>query len=127
MDAEKLTNAYVKLRAARKALADEFNEADGALKEKQERLEVEMLRFMQESGTESVRTASGTFYRQENMFPSASDWDALYRWIKENDTFEALERRVKKGFVKEYMDANEGQVPPGISVHREYVARVRRA
>jgi hypothetical protein len=127
MDANKLTNAYVKLRDARKKLADEFNEVDGGLKQKQERLEAEMLRFMTESGVDSVRTPAGTFYRQENMFPSASDWEAFYSWIKKNDAFEALERRVKKGFVKEFMDANSGEVPPGISVHREYVARVRRA
>lgn len=127
MNAEKLTRAYVNLRDARKQLLDEFNVADRELKEKQERIEAEMLRFMQESDVDSVRTAAGTFYRQENMTPSASDWEALYDWIKKHDAFEALERRVKKGFVKEYMAENDGELPPGISVYREYVARVRRA
>lgn len=127
MDVNKLTAAYVNLREARKQLAAKFQEDDEALKSKQALIEAEMLRFMNDSQMDSVKTAAGTFYRQETLRPSASDWDAFYAWIKQNDAFEALERRVKKDFVKNYMDEHDGELPPGVSVYREYVARVRRA
>jgi hypothetical protein len=127
MDVNKLTAAYVNLRDARKKLADEFKEKDGELKDKQEVIEAEMLRFMNDSNMDSVKTPAGTFYRQENLRPSASDWDVFYAWIKDNDAFEALERRVKKDFVKNFMEENKGELPPGVSVYREFVARVRRA
>lgn len=122
-----MTKAYVKIRDARTELKRDFEEKDSALKAKLERIEAEMLKFLQENNTDSVKTANGTFYRQEEITPTGSDWDALYRWISENDAFDALERRIKKGFVKEYMETHEGGVPPGVSVYREYVVRVRRS
>lgn len=127
MDINLLTKAHINIRAARSALSKEFDKADGELKAKQTRLEAEMLRFLQANNTDSVRTESGTFYRQEELTPSASDWDALYSWIAENDAFDALEKRIKKTFVKDYMETNDGAIPPGVSVYREYVVRVRRA
>lgn len=127
MNMNKLVRAHIAIRDRRKELTDSFNMTDRELKQKQERLEAEMLRFMQESGTESIRTDSGTVYQQETVKPAASDWNAFYDWVKQNDAFDALERRIKATFVKEFMEENDGETPPGVSVHREYVARVRRA
>lgn len=127
MDINKLTSVHLKIRDARSDLKRKFEEEDRKLKIKQERIENEMLRFLQDSNTDSVRTESGTFYRQEEITPTGSDWDAFYRWVRENDAFDALERRIKKTFVKEYMETHEGGIPPGVSVYREYVVRVRRS
>lgn len=127
MDISTLTKAYVKIRDARGVLKKQYEEEDIKLKAKLERLEAEMLRFLQENNTDSVKTVHGTFYRQEEITPTGADWDALYRWIADNDAFDALERRIKKGFIKEYMETHEGGVPPGVSVYREYVVRVRRS
>lgn len=127
MDLNKLTKAYVAIRDARGQLKKAFDAEDKALKDKQDKLEKAMLAHLNSTNTDSVRTESGTFYRQEEITPSGADWNALYRWIVENDAFDALERRIKKTFVKEYMEANEGAIPPGVNVYREYVARVRRS
>lgn len=127
MDISTLTKAYVKIRDARGVLKKQYEEEDIKLKAKLERLEAEMLRFLQENNTDSVKTVHGTFYRQEEITPTGADWDALYKWIAQNDAFDALERRIKKGFIKEYMETHEGGVPPGVSVYREYVVRVRRS
>jgi hypothetical protein len=127
MDMATLVKAHVAIRDKREELTKEFNQTDKDLKEKQERLEAEMLRFMQESGSDSIRTEAGTIYRQESVKPAASDWAAFYDWVKQHDAFDALEKRIKAKFVKDYMDENDGETPPGVSVHRSYVARVRRA
>ena len=127
MDLNKLVRVHIKIRDARTKLSEEFKASDAELKASQERIEGELLRTLQEQSVDSMRTEAGTFYRQEEIKPSAYDWDAFYKWIAENDAFDALERRVKKDFVKAYMADQEGGLPPGISVHREYVARVRRA
>jgi hypothetical protein len=127
MDTNALTKTYVKIRDARTALKRKFDEEDGKLKAKLERLEGAMLKFLQESGIDSAKTENGTFYRQEEITPTGSDWDRFYQWIAENDAFDALERRIKKTFVKEYMETHEGAIPPGVTVYREYVVRVRRS
>ena len=126
-DANALTNAYIRIREARHTLKQEFEKADRELHAKQDRLEAEMLRVLQTNNMESIKTEAGTFYRQEEVTPRGDDWEELYKWIAEHDAFDALERRIKRTFVKEYMDANEGAVPPGVSVFREYVVRVRRS
>ena len=127
IDANAITKAYVRMRDARAELKKTFDLADRDLKAKQERLEAEMLRILHESNCESINTESGTFYRQEDMIPSGSDWEAFYAWVTEHQAFDALERRIKKTFIREYMESHEGRLPPGVSVFREYVARVRRS
>lgn len=126
MDLNRVTKAYVAIRDERSKIKKAYDTEDIALKEKLTLLEGVMLSHLNDSGTESVRTANGTFYKTEELKPSGSDWQAFYDWIKENDAFEALERRIKRDFIKEHMDTHEGQLPPGVSVHREFVVRVRR-
>ena len=127
VDANALTRAYVKIRDARAELKKAFDAEDHALKAKLERLEAEMLRVLNETNTESVATDSGTFYRQENMTPSGADWDTFYRWVGEHQAFDALEKRIKKTFVQDWMDEHDGTPPPGVNVYREFVVRVRRS
>jgi hypothetical protein len=126
LDLGKITKAHINIRDARNQLRKQYEEADTELKAAQAKLEGVMLDHLNNHGMESVRTEAGTFYRQEEITPSASDWNALYDWIKDNDAWDALERRIKKTFVKEYQEAHNGGLPPGISVYREYVVRVRR-
>lgn len=127
MDYNRLTKAYLNIRAARSALRKKFDQEDGALKENLKTIEAQMLKHLNDSGLESARTDVGTFYRQESLKPAASDWQAFYGWIKEEDAFDALERRIKATFIKEYMEDNDGALPPGVSVHREYDVRVRKS
>lgn len=126
LDLAKITQAHINIRDARRQLKTQFDEADADLKKAQVKLENAMLDHLNKHGMESVRTEYGTFYRQEEITPSAGDWQALYDWIKEHDAWDALERRIKKTFIKEYQEAHSGGLPPGVSVFREWVVRVRR-
>lgn len=125
-DMNEISKAYIALRDARRQLKSQFDAEDAKLKSGLEQLEAIMLNHLNTSGSESVRTDNGTFYRQEQITPSASDWQLVYDWIKEHDAWDLLERRVKVGFVKEFQEAHDGALPPGISVYREYVVRVKR-
>lgn len=127
MDVNKLTKVYVKIRDARSEAKRAFEEEDNKLKAKLELLEGQMLKFLLDSKTDSVKTVAGTFYKQEEITPSGSDWQAFYQWVGDNDAYDFLEKRIKKTSIKEYMDMNEGGIPPGVSVHREWVVRVRRS
>lgn len=126
IDLNKVTKAYLRLREKRDELRREYTEADNALKAKQELLEASALSFLNDTGQESARTTSGTVYKQEDIIPTGSDWERFYTFVAENDAFDALERRIKKGFVADYMKDHEGAPPPGVSVLRRYVVRVRR-
>lgn len=126
MDINALARAHIRLRDARASLRRDYETQDDELKQKQNVIEAQMLKLMLDSNVSSVRTDSGTFYKQEQMIPIGSDWEVFYNWIAKNQAFDALERRVKRTFVQEYMEEHNGEPPPGISVLRENVVRVRR-
>lgn len=127
MDNQKIVKAYLNLRDARTTLKREFEDKDKDLKGKQEKLEGLLLKFLSENNMDSVKTSNGTFYRQEEITPTGADWHAFYEWVRENDAFDFLERRIKKTAISDYMETHEGGLPPGVSVYREYVVRVRRS
>lgn len=130
MDVAKITKAYVAIRDKRAEIKKAFDEEYSSLGEKLARLEAELLRLMQDQKSDAIRTEFGTVYRQEEVKPSCSDWAALDAWEKTNPHINAsdiLEKRVSKKFVTEYMENNDGALPPGVSIYREYVVRVRRS
>lgn len=126
LDLDRIVAAHLKIRSARTALSKKFDDDDEVLEIQQKKLEAVLLNHLNATKTQTVRTESGTFFRQEEIKPSCADWDAYYKWIAENNTFEGLEKRVTKTFIKSFMDENDGALPPGISVHKEFVVRVRR-
>lgn len=127
MDIDEMVDVYQRIHEARRELKHKFDEEDRALKADEESIKLALLGFMQKSGLKSVKTNHGTAYQQEDVIPTGSDWHAFYDWVRENNAFDALERRIKKTFVKEYMENNEGAVPPGVSVLRELTVRIRRS
>lgn len=126
MDLSKIVRTYIKMRDTLTAERRAFEEKEREIKEQMKVLENAMLQQLNTTNVESLRTSEGTVYRTKEIIPSGSDWDAFYAWIAKNNEFEALERRIKRTFIKDYMDANDGALPPGVSVHSEFVARVRR-
>lgn len=127
LDLTRVTKAFLNIREARAELRKQYEEKDSDLQQSQAKLEAVMLDHLNKHGMDAVRTEVGTFYRQEDIKPSASDWEMVYRWVKDHDAWDLLERRLKKTFISEYMEAHDGAMPPGVSVHRQYVVRVRKA
>lgn len=124
---DQVVQAYNAIRDARTARRRAWEEKDLELEEDQRTLKVHMLDLLNKTGAKSIATDAGTVYRSLKVKPSAADWTAIYDWIAQNpDRFELLEKRLKSTFVKEFMEENEGQAPPGVNVHREYEVSVRR-
>lgn len=124
MDYSRITRAHLKIGAARKALKAEYDAADKELKTQQESLEGVMLGFLNDSNQDSSTNEFGKFSRKEDLKPSAEDWPTIYDWIKENDAWELLHKRLGKTFVEKYAEENKGALPPGVKVFREYVLHV---
>jgi hypothetical protein len=123
---EKITRVFIKMRDKRSKLKQEFEAADKEIKDQQEQLEQFLLKTMRDMGVESVRTPVGTIYQTETMVPQGSDWTAFYAWVKENNAFDFIFRRIKADAVKDYMEQNGGEVPPGVSVYSQLGVRIRR-
>lgn len=123
---EKVVKVYLKIRDAKAALTREFEEKAAKLDADMEKIENHLLNFLNVHKMDSAKAGAATFYKQEEIKPAAADWDTIWTWIMKNDAFEMMERRLKKTFIKEYMETHKGKIPPGVTVHREFVVRVRR-
>lgn len=121
----KLVKIYTKIRDARKALSAEFDKADTDLKLQLERVATEMKSRCLSSGQTGFKTEFGTVFIAENLMIGCADWQMFGEWLKDKDPLHYMENRIKKTAVKEYMDANNGELPPGVIVTKESEARVR--
>lgn len=126
-DLDRVAQAYNAIRDARTAKRHAWEADDLLLEEQQTKLKVFLLSQLNALGAKSVATSSGTIYRAEKLKPSAADWGAVWRWMIDNDGMDLLERRLKTTFIKDYMEANDGALPAGVNIHREYDVVVRRS
>jgi hypothetical protein len=127
MDTDILTKTWIAIDDERKRMNKEARSRDEELKAKQDKIGAVLLAFLDLNNGESHRTKYGSFRRELDVVPVGIDWQELYDWIKDTDAFDALERRIKKTFLKEYMESHHGALPSGIlSVNREYVLRITR-
>lgn len=128
LDMAQIASAYINIRNAKHEAQKEADAKIFEFDEKLKRLEGVVLGHMVSHGIDNIKTEAGTFYKQEQVKPNIVDDKAFYDWVQAtNAAGEALERRVKVGFVKDFMDNHDGLPPPGIAVSREHVVRVRKA
>lgn len=123
---DKLVNAYITLRDKRKELKDEYESKDSVLKSQMERIEVELLKNLDEAGATSLNTGEGTAYISSETRASCGDWAALYSVIQQTGRFDFLERRVSSKAIAQYLEET-GDLPPGVTISSERVVRVRRS
>lgn len=124
-NAERVVMAYNKIKAQRDAFVRLTEEQVDKYDARLEKLSSHLLGVLNRQGQQSFRAAGKTVYRHEDITPSASDWGAIYRWIETNQAWDMLERRIKKTFITAYMEAHKGGIPPGVSVMRKFVAKIK--
>lgn len=123
---EELVGKYVELRDKKKAIDDEAKSKTERITAVMDKIESILLLSFQTSGTESVRTAAGTAYKQTRTSAGVADWPAVLEFIKENQLWDMLERRVAKAVVEQYKEEH-GELPPGVNYRSEVVVNVRRS
>jgi hypothetical protein len=125
-DAESLVSAYINIRDERDRI---INQQKQALKELELQLEAvskALLEICKENKLDGFRTDFGTVSQITKTEYWTNDWDSLYKFIKENDAFHLLHKRVNQSGMKEFLDENPDLHPAGLNVDQEYSIRVTR-
>lgn len=123
----KLVEAFANIKAARTAAKREWEKRDIELEEQLIKVRSAIHNVLNATGASSIVTDYGTAFRRQAIKPSVSDWGALYDWATQDPgRLEIMEKRVKASFVKDFMDENDGALPPGVNVHREFEVVVRK-
>ncbi|MDF1853690.1 MAG: hypothetical protein P1U85_22845 [Verrucomicrobiales bacterium] len=125
-DLDRLVSVYVKIRDKKTELAAEFNEKEKDLDAKLDKIKAALLEHCKATGTESVKTASGTFWRSQKKRFWTSDWEAMSRFIVDNEAVDLLEKRISQGNMRQFLEENPELHPPGLNADNEYTITVRR-
>jgi hypothetical protein len=123
---DRLTKAYIKIRDKRSELRKAYEAEDSVLKEKLDTIQSALLDYCKDHNVDSVRTPNGLFYRTTSTRYWTSDWEAMNRFILENELPEFYEKRLNQGVVREFLEENPETVPPGLNTTSEYSIRVRK-
>lgn len=102
---------------------DELKRKLKVLEEKYNLKEAEVDAAMKKQGTE---LASGTAYQTERVieeYPTVKDWNKLYAYIKRNNAWDLLQRRVG---TKAWKDRRAKRPVPGIESFRKYRIKLKK-
>lgn len=116
---------YMKLRDQKAAIEAETKERVADLKAKMEKLEAYLKAQMDAQGLTSFKSDYGTAFLTTTDYANVADWDAVIRFIRDNEAYDMLEKRVSKIAVRGYIEANKA-VPPGITYGTKLEVNIRK-
>jgi hypothetical protein len=125
-DAESLVSAYINIRDERDKIISQQKQALKELELQLEAVSKALLEICKENKLDGFRTDFGTVSQITKTEYWTNDWDSLYKFIKENDAFHLLHKRVNQSGMKEFLDENPDLHPAGLNVDQEYSIRVTR-
>lgn len=82
--------------------------------------------FLEQSGSESIKTTLGTCYASSRTTASVADPKAFMDHVIATKDFDLLDRRANATAVKEYVKEHNGQTPPGVNISTMKTLGVRR-
>lgn len=109
-----VVDAYISIRAQRLQLDRQAAE----VKEQEETLKEHLISSFRTSGTTALGGQAGLVKMTKTIEPDPTNWDELYIYIKANDAWELLHKRVGSQAVKERWEA--GEEIPGIGRREVY-------
>ena len=116
---------YMKLRDQKAAIEAEIKERVADLKGKMEKLEAYLKTQMDAQGLTSFKSDYGTAFLTTTDYANVADWDAVIGFIRDNEAYDMLEKRVSKIAVRGYIEANKA-VPPGITYGTKLEVNIRK-
>lgn len=123
--AEKLIAAYLKIRGEKQQKDAAHKEVMREYDERLKKLEAALHIKMHAENVKALPTDAGTAYTSTVEQATVTDMAALLNYIRDNEAWHLLEKRVSKIGVREILDANE-PLPPGVNWYTTTSINVRK-
>lgn len=127
VSAEELAKIYLKIRNAKEEVVERHKQELAEYNEQLDALSEEMLEMCKTLDVSSMRTNEGTIIRKVTSRYATTDWDSLYKFIKEHDAYGLLEQRLHQTNTKQFLEENPNLLPPGLWADSKYTIVVRRS
>ena len=125
-DINAVVEHYVKLRDHKALLDAEHKARVAEIDAQMKNAEAFLLGHLNETGLDRMGTSTGTVYVTVKTMPSIKDRSALTDYIKATGQIELLQMRVSSTAVKEFLEHNNNQLPPGVDITTAREVSVRR-
>lgn len=116
---------YMKLRDQKAAAEARVKDEVSTIKAKLDKLEAFLKTQMDAQGLTSFKSDHGTAFLTTTDYANVADWNAVLDFIRDNDAFDMLEKRVSKIAVRGYIETNKA-VPPGITYGTKLEVNIRK-
>ena len=116
---------YMKLREQKAVVEAEIKERVDAIKADMTKLEAFLKAKLDADGLTSFKTEYGTAFLTTTDFANVENWDAVLRFIREEEAYDMLEKRVSKTAVRGYIEATK-EVPPGVKYGTKLDINIRK-
>lgn len=124
---EKLVRVYIKMRGAKDKITKDYESQIEKIESDMQTIKQALLGYCKEHNVESVRTKEGTFFRNIKKRYWTNDWEAMGKFIVENNVPELLEKRLHQSNTQNFLEQNPDLLPPGLNVDSEFTITIRRA
>ena len=116
---------YMKLRSQKESIEAEVKDRVSTIKAKMEKLESWIKEQADVQGVTSFKTKHGTAFLTTTDYANVADWDAVLDFIRTQEAFDMLEKRISKIAVRGYIEANKA-VPPGVNYGTKLEINIRK-
>lgn len=123
---EKRVAQYIQIRDAIAKIKEKHEAELKPLNDLQNALTGWLQDFMDQSGTESVRTKAGTCYASARYTASLPDPEIFMKFVRETNNFDLLDRKANSTAVRDYVKEH-GTLPPGVNLSAIKTVGVRRS
>lgn len=127
MDASQLVNVYIKIRDAKDTRKKQMDAEIADLDAQLAAVEQELLEICKTTGQDGGKTQHGSFTRSVKTRYWTSDWDSMYKFIREHDAPDLLERRIAQSNFSQFIQENPDKMPAGVNIESKYSITVRRS
>jgi len=127
MDASQLVKVYIKIRDAKETRKKQMEAEIADLDVQLDAVEHELLEICKTTGQDGGKTQFGSFTRAVKTRYWTSDWDSMYKFIREHDAPDLLERRIAQGNFSQFIQENPDKMPAGVNIESKYSITVRRS
>jgi hypothetical protein len=124
---EQLVKMYVKIRTKKQQVQKEADEALAELDKSLSVISGAMKEQLVAAGATSAKTAGGTAYIQPKTRYYAMDWDAFGQWVLRTGNLAMFEKRIAQSNMKQHLEDNPNDVPPGLQADTEITVTVRKS
>jgi len=125
-DINAVVEHYITLRDHKSKLDAEHKARVAEIDAQMKNAEAFLLNRLNESGLDRMGADAGTVFVQVKTMPSIKDKASFVDYIKQSGQVELLQLRVSSTAVKEFMENNNQQLPPGVDITTAREVTVRR-